>query len=427
MLNFSPVTFEDAALLRGYYENCRYTLCEYSVGTKLMWKDYLHPVYTETAGCLIVRNRIDDEYVFDCPVPGPDGDMEQALAEIEKDCVERGIPLVLSVVPEEMVLRLIRRYPHAKVDSIGAWKDYLYQAENMITFAGRHYAGQRNHINKFCKTYPEARFRPLGPDDEALLRQFWETFDTAFGKDTNPKAVAELGYAKALFARYSSPWFCAGGVEYQGQLIAVALAERCGETLIIHIEKALRQYSGVYPFMVNRFAQHFACDGITILNREDDASDMGLRISKSQYLPTARGAKYRLRIRTQLDELTVLPELTSPALSYRAGISGEPGSRRLFFSLSSAVSGQSLFSCCIQRFDFRGGAEMQVELLRKDIGEEVLLEGISTIANWALYQFHLEVLYASCSQDDGALLRCFASCFRKRANDEQFAHFEKRM
>ena len=83
MLTFTPITLEHHALLRKYYAGCDYHLCEYSAGTKLMWSLYLRPSFAEEAGCLIVRNRIDGEWVFDYPVPGPDGDVDAALTAIE--------------------------------------------------------------------------------------------------------------------------------------------------------------------------------------------------------------------------------------------------------------------------------------------------------------------------------------------------------
>ena len=66
------------------------------------------------------------------------------------------------------------------------------------------------------------------------------------------------------------------------------MAERCGETLHVHIEKALYGYEGVYPATVQEFARCFAVDGVRYLNREDDAGDRGLRTSKLQYLPCMR-------------------------------------------------------------------------------------------------------------------------------------------
>ena len=100
MLEFKPVTKQEAPRLRRYYQTCEFGLCEYSVGTKLMWKAALHPAWAEIAGCLVVRNEIDGQVVFDYPVPGPEGDEDAALEAIENDCLERGIPPVISVVPE---------------------------------------------------------------------------------------------------------------------------------------------------------------------------------------------------------------------------------------------------------------------------------------------------------------------------------------
>ena len=82
MLEFKPVTKQEAPRLRRYYQTCDFGLCEYSVGTKLMWKAALHPAWAEIAGCLVVRNEIDGEVAFDYPVPGPEGDEDAALEAI---------------------------------------------------------------------------------------------------------------------------------------------------------------------------------------------------------------------------------------------------------------------------------------------------------------------------------------------------------
>lgn len=92
MLQFQSVTKQNAAKLRRYYERCNYGLCEYSVGTKLMWRSTLHPTWTEAAGCLIVRNCIDGQVVFDYPVPGPEGDEDAALELTKTTAWKRASP-----------------------------------------------------------------------------------------------------------------------------------------------------------------------------------------------------------------------------------------------------------------------------------------------------------------------------------------------
>lgn len=129
MLQFQELTAAQGDCLRRYYEACDYRLCEYSLGVKLMWRGHLHPFFAEAAGCLIVRNRIEGEYVFDFPIVGEGGDPEGALCAIEAWCAETGTPLVLSVVPEDKLPLLALRYPRFRGINERPWKDYLYRTE----------------------------------------------------------------------------------------------------------------------------------------------------------------------------------------------------------------------------------------------------------------------------------------------------------
>ncbi len=104
MLTFKNITVRDAAMLRRYYENCDYALCEYSAGVKLMWRSALRYAWAEAAGCLIIRCESEGRVSFDYPVAGPDGDEDAALSAIEAYCMETGIQPEISIVPEEKAL-----------------------------------------------------------------------------------------------------------------------------------------------------------------------------------------------------------------------------------------------------------------------------------------------------------------------------------
>ena len=56
MLKFTPIDESHAPLLRKYYSQCTYRLCEYSLGVKLMWRDHWHPEFAESHGCLVILN-----------------------------------------------------------------------------------------------------------------------------------------------------------------------------------------------------------------------------------------------------------------------------------------------------------------------------------------------------------------------------------
>lgn len=136
MLTFKNVTVRDAAMLRRYYENCDYALCEYSAGVKLMWRSALRYAWAEAAGCLIIRCESEGRVSFDYPVAGPEGDEDAALSAIEAYCMETGIQPEISIVPEEKAPVLLSRYPYVRVSNIRTWRDYLYYKEDLQLFAG---------------------------------------------------------------------------------------------------------------------------------------------------------------------------------------------------------------------------------------------------------------------------------------------------
>jgi len=463
MLEFANVTLKNAGKMRKYYANCDYRLCEYSVGVKLMWRTWLHPAFTETNGCLVVRNCINGKYLFDYPVPGPNGDVDAALTEIERYCMETGQRLVLSVVPEMEAADLLRRYPYVRFANERVWKDYLYRREDLVTFAGRKYSGQRNHINKFRKNYSEASFVPLAQADEALIRRFWADYDQCFEK-TDVQARNELAFSKKMLGQLHRKWFCAGGLIHEGRLIALSLAERCGDTLIIHIEKALYGYEGVYPTLVQAFAAYYGGNAVYI-NREDDACNSGLRTSKLQYQPVYLAGKIRVEVGNELDNLREIPHLRTERLrldalkpadraaynalclddernkwwgyDYRADLKGPLMDDyfldvvRTDFKNHQAVNfairreGQFIGEAVLYRFDWRGGAELGARITPAFADFGYGTEAFAAVAEWALYSLHLERVVAKCYKENEASYRMLSGCMRRTGEDETFFYFEK--
>lgn len=465
MLSFKTMTPEDGALLRQYYQDCCYGLCEYAVGTKLMWRSTLHPSWTEAAGCLVVRNEIDGQILFDYPVAGPEGDEAAALAAIEDDCLERGIPPVVSVVPAEKAPELLRRYPYGQVRNVRTWQDYIYRAEALRNFAGRRYSGQRNHIKKFRAACPDASFRPLTAADGPLLERFWADYGGEFSKEDNPKAVRELGLAQEMFRLIGEPWFRCGGMLDGDRLIAVSLAEKCGDTLIIHIEKAIYSYPGVYPAMVQAFANAFSQDVVWI-NREDDAADRGLRTSKLQYGPERLAPKYYFAPQNELllhvqeipelktERLTLsalteadLPEYNALVLDQERNrwwgyddvgglrapveedsflqVARRDFERRLAVNFAVRLDGRCIGEAVLYNFNCRGDAELGCRIAGEYAGHGYGTEAFSAVAEWGLYRVHLTRVVAKCFKENEASRKMLSSCMRPAREDETYYYFEK--
>lgn len=468
MLEFTPVTPQHAAKLREYYQNVTYRLCEYSAGVKVMWRDQLHPEYTEVAGCLIIRNYIDGVYRFDYPTPGVDGDVEAALTAIEKWCTETGNRLILSVVPAEFAPTLMARYPRFRFSNERTWKDYLYRIEDLQRFAGRRYSGQRNHINKFRKEHPGAQYVPLHEENRALIAQFWTDYEAEFNK-TGAGAKRELLLAEELFTLLDSGCFCAGGLLVDGRLVALTLGEICGETLVVHIEKALYSFAGVYPVMVQAFAAAMMemYPQLKWANREDDAGDKGLRTSKLQYLPAELGSKLNFVVESELDRLDRQSTVKSERLSmdglrewdkqaynalclddernrwwgydYRKDLKGELTEDyflqvvREDFAAHRAVNfavrlhGKCIGEVVLYAPDWRGGAELGCRIAPQFAGNGYGTEAFAAVAEWALYRLGLDRVVAKCYKENEASYKMLSSCMRRSSEDDTFYYFEKKV
>ncbi len=464
MLTFKPVTQSDAKKLRTYYQDCDYGLCEYSVGTKLMWRSVLHPSWTESCGCLIVKNEMDGRTLFDFPVPGPEGDEEAALLEIERWCIKKGIPLVISVVPESEAPLLLSRYPYTKVSNIRTWRDYIYNAEDLQSFAGKRYSGQRNHVRKFRKNHPDAVFRPLTAEDLPAIDAFWEAFGEEFGKD-DYRAKRELALAKKMLRLVDKPFFFAGGMFDGGRLIALSLAEKCGKTLIIHVEKALYSFEGIYPALVQEFATTFE-QGVLLINREDDSADRGLRTSKLQYGPVKLAPKYYFEplnellchvkdvpeLKTQRLTLSKLTEEDIPAYNMLVldaernrlwgyddvgGLAGEMRPDSFFqiarndfahcmaINFAVRLDGKLIGEAVLYDFNYRGDAELGCRIATEHAGHGYGTEAFAAVAEWALYRVHLNRVVAKCYKDNEPSFKMLSSCMKKTGEDETFFYFEK--
>ncbi len=468
MLDFRPVTHDDIPLLRRYYEDCTYKLCEYSVGIKLMWDHSLHCAWAEAAGCLLVRSHIAGRYVFDFPVPlGEDASVSAALDAIDAYCTELGLAPTFMAVPRACLTDLLLRYPRLSLDDRRPNQDYLYLAEDLASFAGRRYSGQRNHINKFHKLYPEAHFRPIVPEDREELEAFWEEFHQTFHKE-NATAQKELCYARDFSRLIGQPWVLAGALELEGRFIAIAIGEICGDTLQCHVEKALTQYEGVYPTMVQSFSAYFhEKETFRWINREDDSGDKGLRTSKLQYLPAEMGEKFWVEVHTDLHALREIPAIYTPRLTldaiteadipaydrlclddernrwwgydYREDLHG-PMTERYFYNVAhrdflnhAAINfairreGQFIGEAVLYHFDCKGGAELGCRILPEFAGQGYGAEAFAAAADWSLYSLGLYVLRAKCFKENQASYKMLSAHMRPNGEDDTYFYFERKV
>ena len=255
-----------------------------------------------------------------------------------------------------------------------------------------------------------------------------------------------------------------GGLLVDDRLVAMSLAENCGGTLIIHVEKALYSHQGAYPTLVQAFAAHFG-GGCVYINREDDAGDRGLRTSKLQYLPVRLAGKLRFEVQCEADRLREIPTVTTPRLTltpleerdeaaynalclddarnrwwgydYRQDLKGEltedyflSVARRDFaarraVNFAVRLDRQLIGEVVLYRFDWRGGAELGCRIDSAYAGHGYGAEAFAAAADWALFRLSLARVKAKCYKENAASYKMLSACMRPAGEDETFFYFEK--
>ncbi|NLG93546.1 MAG: DUF2156 domain-containing protein [Clostridiales bacterium] len=256
-----------------------------------MWRKFFYSEYAVDRDMLFFKVRyVNGKTAFTLPIGC--GSTEDALETLEHYARRNKTHLAFCSVPEEGLAILQNRYGDAVAytqnrDSF----DYLYIAEDMRSFAGRRFSGQRNHVNKFQKLYPDFRYVPMNEDNIGRVIEFFDRYAPEHVKD-NPIAREETLRAKEILTYFIRFGLLGGFLEVDGQIIAFSIGEIVGDTLFVHIEKALKEYQGSYQMMVKQFALHEVTEKVRYITREDDAGDPGLRKSKLSYHPVRLLEKY---------------------------------------------------------------------------------------------------------------------------------------
>ena len=291
---FEKLTSEHIPLLRARFAEQGWRICDCSAGAVMMWANFLGTEIAEAAGCLILRgNMPGGPRCFSFPIGG--GDADAALDEIERYAAEEGADLLFDGVPEEGLAALRTRYGERAVAATDPdeW-DYLYEAESLKTFPGKKLSGPRNHLNKFRRLYPDAKLVEVNDANRDRVRDFCRAFVAERQGEVN--LARQEGRASVMLVDLIDRIGPAAFLEDGGEILSVCLGEIVGDTLFIHVEKALSEFPGVYQAMVSAFAERYAVGGVNYINREEDDGVPGLRQSKERYRPVAMLKKYLVRV-----------------------------------------------------------------------------------------------------------------------------------
>ncbi len=206
---------------------------------------------------------------------------DEVLAAFPRGTRFERIPEALAVAMKNGSSRI------AEVTATRGEDEYLYEREALAKFEGRKLHKKRSHINAFERLYG-VDYRNLTASDADLILALSEKW-----LETSPEQSESLLREHAAIKRMLSLWdldssIRAGGLFHRGNLIAYDFGSAVTEEMfVVHLEKGLPEYRGVYPSIVKNFADRGIPESYRLINREQDLDDEGLRYSKMTYNPVA--------------------------------------------------------------------------------------------------------------------------------------------
>jgi hypothetical protein len=165
--------------------------------------------------------------------------------------------------------------------------DYLYRREDLALLHGRALQRKRNLVHFFEKTNTYEAY-PLSQDrvgDALVVLEAWRS-----------QARDQADYAPARDALGHANDFGLHGRLYyvEGKPVGYTLGEEAaaGTLFVVHYEKTVPNMKGLYQLINMEFVRSLP-PTITLINREQDLGDAGLRQAKLTYRPQGFVKKYR--------------------------------------------------------------------------------------------------------------------------------------
>ncbi|MCB2182309.1 MAG: DUF2156 domain-containing protein [Desulfobulbaceae bacterium] len=166
--------------------------------------------------------------------------------------------------------------------------DYLYRRKDLAELAGRKFHKKRNLIKAFLNNY-SYEGKPLLETHKQDVLEILEKWRSRRDEQGDYAAAREaLEKAEEL-------QLCGGIYYVEGQPVAYSLGEElaCGKSFVIHFEKAVDAYKGLWQFVNQAFASILP-EQYESVNREQDLGNEGLRQAKLSYKPIGFVKKFKV-------------------------------------------------------------------------------------------------------------------------------------
>ncbi|MFW9989447.1 MAG: DUF2156 domain-containing protein [Candidatus Odinarchaeota archaeon] len=289
-----PIEISDKKLFDKYFQKYPPEISEFTFTNLFMWRNYYNFSFIVFKEHLILfsydylKNRrkpintdSEDNLYFFPPIgPSPDKIILELFENLDNIEVHR--------VPEDICEKLKESEIFTKLnleclEDRNNW-DYVHDKEEILNLAGNKYRQNRRWLQKFINIY-DYDFQLLSQDLIEKCKELQLEWCIIQACTEDESLEAEQAAIYEALDNFNALGFSGGIICVNDECAAYTFGEMLNHnTLVIHIEKAHREYEGSYQAINNFFLKNCCADAIYV-NREQDLGIEGLRRAKESYKP----------------------------------------------------------------------------------------------------------------------------------------------
>jgi len=282
---FKKITLEDKEAIEFYLlKYSSFCLSSFTFSSLAAWERVYHYQWTILNDTLLLKfiTLEDGKEQLMQPI----GEFPKSLQDkIIKHAQSLNYPLTIYGVSNNFISKnplfvsYFERSEHRDMDN------YIYSAEDLALLKGRDYQPKRNLITQF-ETNNNWIAEPIS---EVNITDCFDVINKIYSQneaDPNSYLAHELKALEFVLKHFSQ--FKGEGVliRVDGKPVAFSIYEHLNpSTCVVHFEKAMREYKGLYQLVNRETAKKIYSKGCKNINREEDLGIEGLRKAKLSYHP----------------------------------------------------------------------------------------------------------------------------------------------
>jgi hypothetical protein len=171
--------------------------------------------------------------------------------------------------------------------------DYTYSREGLSDLEGRRYSKKRNLI-KQCLTENRCDYEEIDGGNIADVSAMMDRWCDYKACHEDKGLCNEFRATREILKNYGKLDVIGAVIRIDGRIEAFTVGEALNEkTAVIHLEKAMPEYKGLYQLINQWFCQNHL-GSFEFVNREQDVGLPGLRQAKESYYPERMIRKFKV-------------------------------------------------------------------------------------------------------------------------------------